>query len=216
MYPEANQNVYIKVNGHEQSWKAIVAEVRDKEILINFPLNQIIVDLLQIGTIIEVSFVSDENRYKFSTEIIGRKITFFKLKKPVEKEIISIQLRKNFRAPINIPLFLNGKKAITINISSDGISCLCRPDLRFKRGEVVSGTISLPSFTSKEENSISFKCEIIRVNIVKDLERNNIALKFIEIAQQDKMKIKQYCFEKQQLRMKNSEVYISTTGFRVF
>ncbi|MDF2557653.1 MAG: hypothetical protein K0R71_1481 [Bacillales bacterium] len=215
MYPEANQNIDIKVTGLNQICKVNVAEVRDKEISIQIPMDQHVADSLQKGKIVDVSFVVDEKRYQFTTEIVDRKISLFIVKKPAEKDISSMQLRKNFRAPINIPLFLNEKKAITINISTGGISCLCRLDLRLKKGDVVTGTISLPSFSSIDKNTIYFKGEIIRVNYINELERNNVALKFIEMAQQDKIKIKHYCYDKQQ-KIKNSEIYISTTGFRTF
>lgn len=216
MYLEINQIIDLRVIGMNQSWNGIVTEIRDKEFTIHFPADHFVNDSLQIGSKVEASFVAGENRYKFLSEINDRRITLLTLKKPVKEDIISTQLRKNFRAPINIPLFLNDKKAITINISLGGISCLCRIDMKFKKGDVVSGIISLPNFTREEINPISFKGEIIRVNFAKELERNNIALKFIEMAQQDKMMIKQYCIEKQQLRTKNSEDYISTTGFRTF
>jgi c-di-GMP-binding flagellar brake protein YcgR len=210
MYPKVNQNITIKLKSQDQSWKSIVAEVGKEDILIGFPMDRTIFGLLQNGTTIEVTYTLGENKYKFSTEIIGREIEnilLFKLKKPQENEIIKIQQRENFRVKANLRLILKEKESNTINISAGGLLCSCGLDLPLKQGEVVPGTIFIPSIANDEIASIPFQGEIIRVELVKELERKKVALKMIKLEQQDQKKIIQYCFEKQrQMRLKEREL----------
>jgi c-di-GMP-binding flagellar brake protein YcgR len=204
MYPKVNQNIIIEVGDQDQSWKSIVAEVRDKEILISFPSDLSSLGQLQIGTKIEVSYTLNDNKYAFITEIIGRKtenINLLILNKPEKKDISKLQLREDFRVNVNVPLFLKDKESKIINLSGGGLLCSCSPDLELNASEVVSVTISLPNFSREKDTTISFQCEVIRV--VKVLERNQVALKFLDLNERDQKKIVQFCIEKQrQLRMK--------------
>ncbi|WHZ06188.1 hypothetical protein QNH48_28340 [Neobacillus sp. YX16] len=94
-----------------------------------------------------------------------------------------------------------------MNISAGGLLCSSDSSVPFKHREVVSGTIFVPNTTDEEINIIPFLCEIIRVDLVKELERNQVALTFIKIHQQDQQKILQYCFEKQrQMRLKERKI----------
>jgi c-di-GMP-binding flagellar brake protein YcgR len=210
MYPKVNQNIFINLKGHDQSWKSIVAEIGEDEILIGIPMDRTIFGLLQNGTQTEVSYISDGKRYMFSSVIIGREvqnIIIAKLKKPKEIEIMQIQLREYFRVVANLRVILKEKESNTVNISAGGLLCSCDSSLPFKHGEVVSGTILVPNTTDEGINTIPFQCEIIRVDLVKELERNQVALKFIKINQQDQQRILQYCFNKQrQMRLKEREI----------
>lgn len=204
MYPKVNQNIIIEVGGQDQSWKSIVSDVRDREIMVGSPSDLSSLGQLQIGTIIEVSYILNDNKYGFFTEIIGRKtenINVLILNKPEKKDITKLQLREDFRVNVNVPLFLKDKESKIINLSGGGLLCSCSPDLELNDGEVVSATITLSSFASEKDSIISFKCEVIR--LVKVLERNQVALKFLDLTGQDQKKIVQFCIEKQrQLRMK--------------
>jgi c-di-GMP-binding flagellar brake protein YcgR len=204
MYPKVNQNIVIEVGEQDQTWKSIVAEVRDREILVGFPSDLSSLGQLQIGTKIEVIYILNDSKYGFITEIIGRKtenINLLILNKPEKKDISKLQLREDFRVNVNAPLFLKDKESKLINLSAGGLLCSCSPDLELNAGDVVSANISLPSFTGEKETTISFKCEVIR--LVKVLERNQIALKFLDLNERDQKKIIQFCIEKQrQLRLK--------------
>lgn len=205
MYPKVNQNIVIKENNQDNSWKSIVADVGESEILIGAPMDLSNFGMLRIGTTIEVSYTLEVSKYKFLTEILGRKnenIPLFILKKPEEKEIIKVQQREDFRVNVNLPLILKEKELYTINLSAGGFLCSTSLDFELNEGETVLGTIFLPSFTGGKASSISFRCEIIRIDLIKELERYQVALKFIEIGRQDQKKIIQYCIEKQrQLRL---------------
>lgn len=206
MFPKVNQNIIIKLNDQDKSWKSIVSDVGENEILVALPMELSNFGLLQTGTTIEVIYISDVTRFKFSTGIIGRKIEnipLLILRKPKEKEIVKVQLREDFRVNVNLPLLINGKELNTINLSAGGLLCSASLDLGLTEGEIVSGSILLPNSTKGKRTSVSFQCEITRVNFLEDVERYQIALKFIEINQQDQKVIIKYCIEKQrQLRLK--------------
>ncbi|MDF2557306.1 MAG: hypothetical protein K0R71_1134 [Bacillales bacterium] len=210
MFPKINQNIIINVNNEDKSWKSIVSDVNEGEILIGLPMDLSNFGMLQVGTAIEVTYTSDVSRYKFLTEIIGKKIEnipLLILKKPEEKEIMKVQLREDFRVNVNIPLLLNDKEVSTINLSAGGLLCSSISDFGLIEGETVSGSIFLPGFSSEKKATISFQCKITRINFLKDLERYQIAIKFIEIDNLDQKKIIQYCIEKQrQLRLKERMV----------
>jgi c-di-GMP-binding flagellar brake protein YcgR len=210
VYPKVNQNIVIKLTSRDQSWKSIVAEIGADEILIGFPMDRTILGLLQNGVSIEVSYILDEKRYMFSTKIMGRKIenmVICMLKKPKENMIKKIQMREYFRVDANLRVVLKGKESNTINISAGGLLCSYDPSIPFEHREVVSGTILVPNTTDSETTIIPFQSEIIRVELVEELERNQVGIKFIKINQQDQQKILQYCFEKQrQMRVKEREI----------
>jgi c-di-GMP-binding flagellar brake protein YcgR len=165
------------------------------------------IGLLTEGTQVDIIFMEDENQYKFQTEIIGRKkdnIPLCRITKPQEKEIIRIQRRDNFRVNSHLRLMVNENKLNTINISAGGMLFSCGVDVQLLEGEVVSGTLFVPNTENKESSIIPFQGQIIRIHLIKDQERRNVAMKFTVMDKRDQMKIVQHCFEKQrQIRLKS-------------
>ncbi|CAH2712898.1 putative protein YpfA [Neobacillus rhizosphaerae] len=207
MYPKVNQNIMIDLKSHDQSCRSIIAEIGENEILISFPLDRNMIGLLMEGMQVDVIFMMDDDQYKFQTEIIGRKndkIPLCRISKPQEKEIIRIQRRDNFRVNSHLLLLLNETKLNTINISAGGMLFSCGMDLELQQGEVVSGTLIVPAIPNKNSALIPFQAQIKRIHLIKNQDRKNVALKFIEMDKQDQMKIVQHCFEKQrQMRLKS-------------
>ncbi|WP_169797570.1 flagellar brake protein [Neobacillus fumarioli] len=206
MYPKINQNITIQLFNQDLLWKSMVAEIGDEELFISFPMDHTINGLLQNGTILQVSYTANESKYTFTSEIIGRKIEtipLLRLKKPLETQIAKIQQRENFRVNANLRLILQEREVRTLNISAGGLLCSCHMDLPLVEREEVSGTIFVPNVTNNEASPLSFKGEITRIHLIKELDRQNVAVKFIRLDPQDQKKIVQFCFEKQrQLRMK--------------
>jgi c-di-GMP-binding flagellar brake protein YcgR len=206
MYPKVNQNIVIDIKGRDQWYRSIVAEVEEKEILISFPMDML---GLPDGTRLDITFTSDENQYKFQTEIIGSKrdkISLYRITKPQEKEIIRIQRRDNFRVNANLRAILNENELTTINLSAGGVLISCRLDIQLQEGEIVSGTLFVPTTANKEPEPIIFKGLIKRINLIGNQERKNVGIGFTNLDKRDEMKIIQYCFEKQrQMRLKERE-----------
>lgn len=200
MYPKVNQNIMIDINDHDASCRSLVAEVGDEEILICFPMDKSITGLLAIGTKLEITYIVEDNKYSFQTEITGRKkavMPLFHIRKPKENEIIRIQLRENFRVRTNLRLYLDEYELSTINISAGGALFSCEIDLPYQQGEQVSGTIVLPNLQMKELDSVKFDGVIIRINQMNNDERKYVALQFSSMDQKDQKKLVQYCFEKE-------------------
>jgi c-di-GMP-binding flagellar brake protein YcgR len=200
MYPKVNQNIVVNIRGLGKSCRSIVAEMGEKEILIVFPMDGNTIGLLPTGTSLDVTFMSNENQYKFRTEIIGRKkenIPLFRITKPQENEIARVQRRDNFRMNTNLRLVLNETELITINISAGGVLFSGGVDLQLQEGEVVSGTLFVPNPQNKVAEPITFQGQIKRINLIENQQRKNVGIKFTKLNPRDQTKIIQYCFEKQ-------------------
>jgi c-di-GMP-binding flagellar brake protein YcgR len=200
MYPKINQNIVLEIKNNDRSCRSIVAEVGDKEILVSYPMDGNILGYLHKGAQLEVTYMVDENKFKFPTEITGRvndSIPLFRLRKPQEKEIIKIQRRENFRVNANLRLNLKDLELNTINISAGGLLFGCTMDMPFLEGETLLGKLYLPTTQLKDAAPISFDGTIKRINVLKNQDRKNIAITFGKLEQRDQMKVIQYCFEKQ-------------------
>ena len=190
----------IDIKSHNQTFRSIIAEVGEEEILISFPLDRKIIGLLPEGSLVDIIYMVDENQYKFLSKIIGRKtdtIPLCRISKPLEKEIIRIQRRDNFRVNSHLLLMINENRLYTINISAGGILFSCGLEMELQQGELVLGTLILPSIKRKDTAIIPFQGQIQRIHVLKNLDRKNIALKFTEMDNRDQMKIVQHCFERQ-------------------
>jgi c-di-GMP-binding flagellar brake protein YcgR len=205
MFPKVNQIIVIYIKSENYHCRSIVAEVRETEILIAFPMDINIIGMLTVGTQLDITFITGENKYKFKTEIIGKEkenILLYRITKPNEKEIIKIQLRENFRVNSNQLLKLDEKELKTINLSAGGVLFSTRMDHQLQMGEEVSGTLFLPNILNKELEPIPFQGKIIRINVIENEDRKNVAVEFTKVIKRDQSKIIQHCFEKQrQLRM---------------
>jgi c-di-GMP-binding flagellar brake protein YcgR len=200
MYPKVNQNIKIDILNHDLSCRSNVAEVGETDILISIPLDREIIGLLSIGTKLEITFITGENKYEFKTEIIGRTkdtISLLRLTKPLEKDIVKIQQRENFRVNSNLRLIINKHELNTINISAGGALFSSKLDFPYREGEEVTGILYIPNIQSKNIEPISFQSKIIRINLIKNQERKNVAIEFTNIKRNDQIKIIQHCFEKQ-------------------
>lgn len=199
MFPEVNQNIELDIADYNRPFRSIVAEVKEEEILVSFPLEKN--SLFPKGTKVKVVYVQGENKYGFQTEIIGRKIdniSLYRLSKPEESKIIRIQKRDNFRVNANLRLIINENKELyTLNISAGGILFSCQENIQLREGEVVSGTLFIPSHRGKVIESITFQGRILRKIKLDNQIRKNIAIKFVNLDQRDQMKVIQYCLEKQ-------------------
>lgn len=199
MYPKVNQNIVVDIKSEGQMCRSIVAEVGEEEILIGFPQDRSIMGMLHVESEINITYFSDDSKYKFSSKILGRtndNILLYRIKKPQKNEIERIQERENFRVNANLRLILNEKELNTVNISAGGLLFSCRLDLPLMEGEEISGTLHIPINPNKDLEQVSFQGKIKRISLTGDNLRN-VALEFSAVHQRDQMKIMQYCFEKQ-------------------
>lgn len=206
MYPKVNQNIMIDIMDYELSCRSNIAEIGQSEILISIPLDREIISLISVGIKLEISYLTGESKFQFTTEILGRTkdtIPLLRLAKPKENEIIKIQQRENVRVNSNLRLMIEENELHTINISAGGVLFSSKLDSSFYQGEEIAGTLFVPDARSKEIDSVPFKGKVIRVSLMREIERNYVALEFTSIKRPDQIKIIQHCFEKQrQIRLK--------------
>ena len=204
MYPKINQKITMNLVSYDLSCKSNIAEVGETEIFISIPLDREVIGLLSIGTKLEVTYLEDENKYAFQTEIVGRTrdtIPLLRLAKPKENEIVKIQQRENFRVNSNLRLMINEIELHTINISAGGALFSSKLDFPLREGDEVMGTLFVPNYQTKAEVPILFQCKIIR--IMKNQERKNVAIQYTKINRNDQIKIIQHCFQMQRKSQSN-------------
>ncbi len=210
MFPKVNQNIVIDLTSEGLSCKSIVAGIEENEILISFPIARNMIGQLHTGSKIDVSYMMGDNKYKFHTEILGKReetIILFRIKKPDEKAIIKIQQREYFRVSTNCRLIIEDNELYTINISGGGILFSCDIHMPLQIGDLVSGTLYIPKSINHPPEPIAFQCKIVRINLNMAQERKLVGVKFTEIGQKEQNRIIQYCMEKQrQNRMKEREI----------
>jgi c-di-GMP-binding flagellar brake protein YcgR len=206
MYPKVNQNIMIDIIDYELSCRSNIAEIGQSEIHISIPLDREIIGLLSLGIKLEITYLTGESKFQFTTEILGRTtdtIPLLRLAKPKENEITKIQQRENVRVNANLRLVIAENELHTINISAGGLLFSSKLDSTISQGEEITGTLYVPDFRSKEIVPVPFKGKVIRVNLMREIERSYVALEFTSIKRPDQMKIIQHCFEKQrQIRLK--------------
>ncbi len=200
MYPKVNHNIVIKLKNTDKSFRSIVADIGKKELLVGIPLDRKNIGLVEDGTELEIFFMSGDNQYKFSTRMMGKtkdKIPLYRLAKPQEQEIVKVQRRDNFRVRTNLRLIIKEKELVTIDLSVGGTLISSKLDFEIEEAEAISGTLIIPSKKDKNPEFIPFQGLVIRIELIEDLERKNIAIGFTEIDKRDQTKIIQYCFERQ-------------------
>ncbi|WP_318507735.1 flagellar brake protein [Bacillus sp. T3] len=204
MYPKVNQQILIDVVDKNISFKTIIAENGENEILIGIPMVDQI-GILPNGMEIDVTFRTGDDMFRFPSEIIGKKIDnipLYIIRKPHEKQIIKIQRRENFRVNLNLKLLLNDIEYTTVNVSAGGLLFSGSDKTDLKEGEIMTGTVVVPNVQTHEIEFVTFQGEIRRVydHEIKGLKY--FAMQFIEIDPQDQTKIVQSCFEQQrQMRL---------------
>lgn len=204
MYPKVNQQILIDVANKDLSFRSIIAENTDNEIFIGIPQSNNI-GILPNGMEIDITFRAGDDLYKFSTEIMGKKldnIPLYIIQKPHEKQIHRIQRRENFRVNLNLKLLLNETEYTTVNVSAGGLLFSAREATDLQEDEMVSGIVLVPNVQNHELEEVAFQGQIRRIYTQDNNGLKYIAMEFIEINQQDQTKIIQSCFEQQrQMRL---------------
>ena len=210
MYPKVNQNISVEIKNKDFTFKTVVADYVKEEIHLSYPLDRKIIGMLFPGTKLEIIFITDDNKYYFEAEVIGRTnetIPLCRITKPLEKDIMKIQQRENFRVNATLTVELAGKEGMTNNISAGGVLCTVDSNQEVLVGEEVTGTLHISMGNGKMPEQVYFLAKVVRISHMKEHGRNNIALQFIEIDKHDQKRIIQYCFERQrQLRLTEREI----------
>ncbi|HJV44982.1 MAG TPA: PilZ domain-containing protein [Bacillota bacterium] len=195
MYPSVNQTII--VNTEQGTYKTIVAEILDDEILIAYPVAANKIIILPEDQTLEILFVTGESQYRFFSKIIGRKrenIALYRIQKPLENNIAKIQRRENFRVPATLDLTVKDMKFPTVNISGGGLLFTCPQSFEIKENEDIPCTLIIPQKTSE---LIKFQARVARITPQEDSTKKNVGVEFTRMDEKSRTQIIQYCFEKQ-------------------
>lgn len=195
MWPKVNDSIIIGILEENRTYVSTVAEVRNEELLITYPIGDGEVKIISLNTPIDISFISNGNRFRFHSQIIGRTkdvIPLYRIQKPKEDEIVKVQNRDNFRVQANLKVRIKQRDFTTINISGGGILFRCPSDFELEEGEKVSGSLFIPTSSNKVIESIQFEAKVVRVSLQDNSKHVGIA--YTAIVEKQRQKVIQYCF----------------------
>jgi c-di-GMP-binding flagellar brake protein YcgR len=153
--------------------KCKLVEKKGNKLYIDYPINQ---DtgrsaFLMLGTQLDASFVSNENVFRFQTEVTGRikeNIPMISLTYPGDDQLIRIQRRQFVRINANLDVAIHSLNnefqpftAITADISAGGTALLLSKSVRLKEKQEINIWFSLP-FQNEGIEYIKVKGKIIR------------------------------------------------------
>ena len=72
MWPKVNDSIIIGILEENRTYVSTVAEVRNEQLLITYPIGDGEVKIISLNTPIDISFISNGNRFRFHSQIIGR------------------------------------------------------------------------------------------------------------------------------------------------
>lgn len=219
MYPEVSQTINIETGeqGTRKHLRATVLDVTEKEIMINYPLDEstnkshFLMNSEKIAVIFTKESRAEKDLYKFNTTVIKKTnghIPSIVLQKPDKGEISRIQRRKFLR----IPAVFNARISVsslqgrndkqedilisTSNVSAGGFR-FSNINFCFEAGTHLQGVL----FFEKDETTIieiQFVGEIVNTTQSPTIENQvEYGVKFKEISKAHEEIIIQYCFKKQ-------------------
>ncbi|MEK8127427.1 flagellar brake domain-containing protein [Paenibacillus filicis] len=211
MLPKVNQILHIQVNSIDeeearQEYKSRIADISDGHISMEIPINEASGRLKRLypGDELSIYFLTDGGvKNYFSSSVLGFNddvIRLVQIRKPEPASITKVQRRNFLRVPAELDIAIRLSDnyqfvAMTDDVGGGGISLLCEGFIPVRNGLTVGSWLLLP-FKNGTIEHVPFKSEIVRV---KPLEtgRQQVMLRFVEIAESDRQKVIRYCFERQ-------------------
>ncbi|SDC39605.1 c-di-GMP-binding flagellar brake protein YcgR, contains PilZNR and PilZ domains [Paenibacillus sp. UNCCL117] len=211
MLPKVNSILHIQVNSIDeeearQEYKSRIADVTEDHISMEVPLHEASGRLKRLypGDELSIYFITDGGvKNYFSSSVIGFNddvIRLVQIKKPAAESITKIQRRNFLRVPAEVDIAVRLSDnyqfvAMTDDVGGGGISFVCEGHIPVRNAQAVGCWLLLP-FKNGTIEHVPFKSEVVRV---KPLEtgRQQVMLRFSEIAESDRQKVIRYCFERQ-------------------
>lgn len=191
-----------------QRFRCRVVEQKGSSLYIDYPINTQTgrTDFFPNGTFLFAYFVgNDQSIYKFYTEIIDRKrekVPMLMLRYDQNK-LTKIQRREYVRVDANLDVSITDPEgevevftSVTKDISGGGLSVILPANIEVRSGIPVDLLIVLR--TREEEIDYIFtRAETIRTFELAKEAKQLLSLKFVDIYEQDRQQIIQFCFETQ-------------------
>lgn len=177
-----------------------VLVVQEKAIGLAMPTSKGAMELLRPQTSIDVEIAGDDNLFRFSGPIIGRKSSpeqMLVMSRPEKGRLQALPKRNFFRMDISIPVEMRVmkdhltpiteyKKAFTKDLSGGG--CMVVLDKPLTKGTLVEIRMQLPP-GSQDEASLLGEVMIHKVRHEEDRELHDLGVNFTIIAEPDRDKI---------------------------
>lgn len=190
-----------------QRFRCRVVEQKGSSLYIDYPINTQTdrTDFFPNGTFLFAYFVgNDQSIYKFYTEIIARKrekVPMLMLRYDQNK-LTKIQRREYVRVDANLDVSITDPEGdgevfttVTKDISGGGLAVILPANIEVRSGMPVDLVIVL---RIKEEIDYIFtRAETIRTFELAKEAKQLLSLKFVDIYEQDRQQIIQFCFETQ-------------------
>ncbi len=194
--------------------KCKLVERKGNKLFIDYPINLETgrTAFLIIGTELNASFVTNDNVYRFQTEVTGRSkenIPMISLTYPGDNQLIRIQRRQFVRINTNLDVAIHPKEnefeaftAVTSDISAGGTALLLPKTTKLKKDQEIMIWFALP-FHKDQMEYIKVKGKIIRIMPGDHELFVKAPIQFLDINEETRQILLQFCFNQQiQLRRK--------------
>ncbi|MEO3945225.1 flagellar brake domain-containing protein [Gorillibacterium sp. CAU 1737] len=209
MLPSINQLLYMQINSIDeaeanQEYKARIADMGDRHLAIEIPMNEKTGRLKRLvhGDELSAYFVTGDGfKHYFTTSVIGFSedgIRLVHLRKPEQEEITKVQRRSFLRIAADLELSVklpNGRYFVTRtdDVGGGGVSFLSDKDSLFQPDQELSCWLLVPQRGKIEH--VKFSGEVIREQVTET--RRICMLRFKTITDMDRQKVIRFCFERQ-------------------
>lgn len=210
MLPKSNQILYIQVNSIDeeesrQEFKSRISDIHEHYITMEVPISDKTGRLkrLYVGDELSAYFLTEGGvKNFFNTSVLGFKEDVIRLviiKKPDPESITKVQRRNFLRVPAELEVAMKLTEqvqflGITDDVGGGGISVLCDGSVPVKSNDTLHCWLLIP-FKSGKVDHVPFKGEVVRVKPMES--RQQVMLRFSDIADRDRQKVIRYCFERQ-------------------
>lgn len=211
MLPKVNQILHMQMNSidDEESkieYKSRIADVTEKSIIIEIPLNEKTGRLKKLyqGDEISAHFLGQGGvKHYFTTEVTAFTedvIRLVELRLPELSAITQVQRRNFLRvlAELEIAVKLNDQiqfVGLTDDVGGGGISFICDGHIPIGMNAIISCWVLAP-FKNGTIEHIPFTAEVVRVKST-DTGRQLVMIRFADIADRERQKLIRFCFERQ-------------------
>jgi len=210
LLPKSNQILYIQVNSIDeeesrQEFKSRISDIHEHYITMEVPISDKTGRLkrLYVGDELSAYFLTEGGvKNFFNTSVLGFKEDVIRLviiKKPDPESITKVQRRNFLRVPAELEVAMKLTEqvqflGITDDVGGGGISVLCDGSVPVKSNDTLHCWLLIP-FKSGKVDHVPFKGEVVRVKPMES--RQQVMLRFSDIADRDRQKVIRYCFERQ-------------------
>nr|WP_084225456.1 flagellar brake domain-containing protein [Paenibacillus pectinilyticus] len=211
MLPKVNQILHMQMNSidDEESkieYKSRIADVTEKAIIIEIPLNEKTGRLKKLyqGDEISAHFLGQGGvKHYFTTEVTAFNedvIRLVELRLPELSAITQVQRRNFLRvlAELEIAVKLNDQIqfiGVTEDVGGGGISFICDGHIPVSLNAIVSCWVLAP-FKNGVIEHIPFTGEVVRVKAM-ETGKQLVMIRFADIADRERQKLIRFCFERQ-------------------